>query len=115
MTRFIKKRLAWMDVQCAAGHTLLRPPRFSRAAGIVDAGDRIVLTRATGPRPRGMTYARGTIWYTTDGRDPRAADGSPQGLAYGVALRVTQTLTVRARLFDGTAWGPIAEATYTTR
>jgi len=57
----------------------------------------------------------GTLYVTTDGTDPRAADGSVSATAfvYGGAIPITADQTIRARLRDGTAWSPVASATYT--
>ena len=71
-----------------------------------------MISRFKGTAPTGMTFASGQIYYTTDGSDPRASNGSPQGTLYTAAIRVRQTQTISARLYDGTTWSPLAKAIY---
>jgi hypothetical protein len=75
-----------------------------------------------GPVPSGfelrISAAAGTIYYTIDGSDPRAAGGAiaPSALtgASPISLTLNATTTVKARVFDsGTAaWSAITGAQY---
>ncbi|MCB1097463.1 MAG: chitobiase/beta-hexosaminidase C-terminal domain-containing protein, partial [Verrucomicrobiae bacterium] len=60
----------------------------------------------------------GTIYYTTDGSDPRVyfdTTGQRTGSAteYTGAISVGETTTVKARALDGTDWSALMEATFT--
>jgi hypothetical protein len=112
MTRFVNSRIAWIDAQNVRGRAIFRPPVISLPGGIIRAGRSTLITRFNGTPPAGMQFASGRIYYTTDGRDPRGADGRPQGTRYTGALRILQTQTLKARLFDGVKWSPLATATY---
>jgi len=79
------------------------PPAISPAAGSVAYGTSVTISG--GP---------GTLYFTTDGSDPRASDGSISPAAQTVAgpYNVTGDVTVRARVRNGSQWSPIADASY---
>lgn len=57
-----------------------------------------------------MTNLAGTIWYTTNGSDPREAfvsTISTQALAYSGPLAITRPLRLRARSLSGTNWSAV--------
>jgi hypothetical protein len=60
--------------------------------------------------------AAGTIYYTTNGTDPRAIGGGvTPGALTGtspISLNLTTTTTVRARIYNGTDWSPLVDADY---
>ncbi|MCH2064922.1 MAG: lamin tail domain-containing protein [Roseibacillus sp.] len=63
-----------------------------------------------------LTAPAGTIYYTTDGRDPRARRGtvSPTATAFTAGeLIIDEATVVRARVFDGTTWSALNEAGFT--
>ena len=114
LKNWLRTRVGWIDRQYTA------KPRFSSNApnlppGIVNVGD-------------GFSFqGSGTIFYTTDGSDPRATGGDPSPEALSatagepVEITGTTTITARARAGTGlTAWsgpvtgnflvGPIADA-----
>jgi hypothetical protein len=70
--------------------------------------------------PRGfsltMTAPKGTIYYTTNGSDPRVYGTgavSADALAYtGTPLTLNNTTMVRARALNGGNWSPLNEATF---
>ena len=73
MKTWIGQRLNWIDDQNFSGSVIYRPVNLSAASGSVPAGTQISLSRYTGTAPSGYTYATGgTIYYTTDGSDPRS-------------------------------------------
>ena len=58
----------------------------------------------------------GTIYYTTDGNDPRTSVSSvvsPYAKIYGSPLHVVGSGTVKARAKNGAEWSPLAEVTFT--
>jgi hypothetical protein len=77
-------------------------PQFSQHGGQVPVG--YDLTISGGP---GLT-----VYYTTDGSDPRAVGGGVQGTAYAGPIDITTTITVKARTFNGSTWSALVEATF---
>lgn len=60
--------------------------------------------------------ASGTIYYTTNGADPRvyySGQISPDAMVYVGPLTLTRTITVKARVLSGTTWSALNEATFT--
>jgi len=64
-----------------------------------------------------ITAPSGTIYYTTNGTDPRLIGGAiaPGALtgASGLNTALTANATVNARVFDGSTWSALASASYT--
>jgi len=58
--------------------------------------------------------ASNTIYYTTDGSDPRDTGGAIAGTPYSAALSFDQPVLLRARAFDGTEWSALSEAVFST-
>ncbi|MDB6151102.1 MAG: hypothetical protein JWQ44_2550 [Chthoniobacter sp.] len=59
--------------------------------------------------------ATATVYYTTNGRDPRAADNQPQGSVYSGPIAITQPTLFKARVRSaGGQWSPLAEVFLTT-
>ncbi len=80
------------------------PPTFAQHGGSVPATG-FALTM-TGP-------AGGTIYYTTDGTDPRTPFTSAAvGTAYSAPVAISQTTLVSARVLNGTTWSPLTAATF---
>ena len=82
------------------------PPVFSRAGGITTPGTLLTLTNPNGA---------GTIYYTTNGSDPRLPGGglSPSALIYSTtAITLTDNITVKARILNGSSWSAMHEAAY---
>jgi len=77
-------------------------PEFSLHGGLIESGTAISISNPNGA---------GTIYYTTNGSDPRASGGAVQGTAYaaGVAINASCTLKARVRSTTG-AWSPLQEA-----
>jgi len=82
-------------------------PVFNSRGGAVPAGFALYMTNGN---------TAGTIYYTTDGRDPRQRGGnvSPSAIAYtpGTPVLINSPITVRARVRNGTMWSAITEATF---
>jgi hypothetical protein len=89
----------------------LDPPAFNQHSGLVTMGFELT-----------MTASRGTIYYTTDGSDPRlpvTGEVAPTAVAYEVPLVLTGTMWVKARVLDtdpatssGQVWSALQEATF---
>lgn len=80
-------------------------PGFNQFGGRVPVGFALMMTNLTG-----------TIYYTTDGSDPRTAFTSavsPTAQPYGNPVTLNQTVTIRARSHSGGTWSALTEATFT--
>jgi hypothetical protein len=89
--------------------TTLKPPAFSQLGGAVPANAGLNLENG----PNGDT---GTIYYTTNGSDPRApfgavAPGAVNG-ADSATVTISRVMTVKARVLNGSVWSPLAEYTF---
>lgn len=67
--------------------------------------------------PSGTT-STGTIYYTTNGADPRVyydttGQRTASAIAYTAPITLTSTTTVKARALNGTTWSALMEATFT--
>ena len=92
--------------------TIYRPPTLSSPGGNVNAGLQVTMGAYAGTPPAGYTYAAGTVYYTTDGSDPRGANGLPAGTAYAGAVTVSASQTVKARLYSAGNWSPVSGAAF---
>lgn len=80
-------------------------PAFSQHGGSVPAGYRL-----------GMSAPSGTIYFTTDGSDPRVPGTSivaTSATAYGSPFALPGGVTpIKARVLDGSTWSALNEATF---
>ena len=83
----------------------LNAPVFSSQGGLVPSGYSLALTN---PNPSG------TIYFTTDGSDPRRWGGAiaPGAQIYTTPLILTNVTVLRARVFNGTEWSAVVGATF---
>ena len=81
-------------------------PVFSQHGGNILAGFDLAITNPN---------AAGSIYYTTDGTDPRSVGGSigPTATAYSTPVDLQATTTVNARVLDGTEWSALTTAWFT--
>jgi hypothetical protein len=82
----------------------IAPPAFNRHGGLVRQGFELT-----------MEAPRGTIYYTSDGSDPRVQGSGEVGssaLVYNSPLVLTTTTHVKARVLDGSTWSAQHEATF---
>lgn len=77
-------------------------PAFSHADGYVEEGTQVVISNL---------HTSGSIYYTTDGTDPRAPGGAPIGTLYTSPVSVTQTVKLRARVYTPSAWSALEDIT----
>ena len=82
----------------------LAAPEFGQHGGAVAPGFQLTITAPGG----------GTIYYTTDGSDPRLIGGiiSPGASAYGGPVTLDTSGPILARVKSGSAWSPLTEATF---
>ena len=88
-----------------------------RAAEIYPAIDAPVFSHPGGNYSESLnlqiTGSGGTIYYTTDGTDPRTPiTGAVAGASYASALPLNTTTTVKARVKNSTEWSALTEASY---
>ena len=84
--------------------TLPGPPVFSRLGGAASIGETISLSHPNGT---------GTVYFTTDGSDPRALGGAPAGSTYSGPIEITGTRHIRARVLLNGIWSALRETTFT--
>ncbi|MBN1674756.1 MAG: lamin tail domain-containing protein [Kiritimatiellae bacterium] len=79
------------------------PPGFQQHGGAIGSGFRLTMSAASG-------YS---VYYTTDGSDPRHANGSPAGTRYAGPLTLSTTTHVQARAYkSNNTWSALHAATY---
>ena len=89
-----------------------------RNAGMYPALDAPVFTPHGGIIAESLAVSisapAGTIYYTTNGSDPRLPDGglSPDALVYEAALTLSNSVQLRARAFATNTWSALVEAHY---
>ncbi len=82
-------------------------PTFSQHGGAITVPFSLTITN---PNAGG-----GSIYYTTDGLDPRLPGGSASGTLYTGPISLNATTVVKARVFSpGGEWSPLLEATFST-
>jgi len=61
-----------------------------------------------------MSASLGTIYYTSDGSDPRLRGGAvaPSAIAYTGPLVLSQSIHLKARVLSGSTWSGLTEATF---
>jgi hypothetical protein len=85
----------------------LDAPVFAQHGGPISQGFTLSMTNPSGA---------GSIYYTLDGSDPRMPGGAIRAGAVryaGAPVPLSQTTVVKARVFDGTSWSALNEATFT--
>ncbi|MDB2428947.1 CotH kinase family protein [Akkermansiaceae bacterium] len=88
---WVSDRLAWVETQFTA------KPQFVQFPGVYG-----------GPFNLSLSGGAGTIYYTTDGSDPRASGGGISGAAYSGAIAISESTSVIARSRSGGEWsGPL--------
>ncbi|MEM7387218.1 MAG: lamin tail domain-containing protein, partial [Verrucomicrobiota bacterium] len=88
-------------------------PKFTPHGGPVNSGQTVAISAFNANI---FNPARGDLIYTTNGEDPRQADGSvhPDARPYNAAQppTITRATTIMSRLYDGSTayWSPVTEA-----
>ncbi|HEX6962567.1 MAG TPA: lamin tail domain-containing protein, partial [Lacipirellula sp.] len=96
--------LAVSRLQADGLFTMLAAPQFSHHGGPVAPGHLLSMIAPGG----------GTIYFTTNGEDPRELGGgvNPTAAVYSGAITINSTTTVKARVLSGSTWSALAEATF---
>lgn len=105
-TTWIPQRRRWVidHFQRAGLLASTNAPAFSRFGGAVPAGFRLEMTNLTG-----------TIFFTTNGADPRVpftGAVAPDATAFPGSWVIDRPVLVRARALDGTNWSALTEAAF---
>lgn len=96
---WVLDRAAWLDKQ-------FEPlPRLDPPSGTI-ANDKTVQIRLP------SIFATGTVYFTTDGSDPRGPGGVITGQPFEIGLVITEEATVRARIKNGDVWSGLVSGTY---
>jgi hypothetical protein len=97
MSGWLRQRVDWMD------SVLVLPPTFEPEGGRLAEGAPVV-----------MSAPFGTVYYTLDGSDPRAADNSvaPAAVRYVEPVRLAANTLVRARTRVNDIWSGVKEAVF---
>ncbi|HEY3325312.1 MAG TPA: FN3 associated domain-containing protein [Planctomycetota bacterium] len=87
----------------------LSAPSFSQYGGAISSGFTCTVTNPN---------ATGRVYYTIDGTDPRVVGGGIAATAVAGSATTTNvvmngTITLRARVLDGSNWSALTEATFT--
>ena len=91
--------------ESGSGTQTVATPTLSPAAGTYNSAQNVTISCATDGA---------TIYYTTDGTDPIAVTGGPQGTVYSTPIAISQTTTLKAvAVKNGMNNSAIASATYT--
>jgi fibronectin type 3 domain-containing protein len=80
-------------------------PTYSQNGGTIAPGFKLTMTNPGGA---------GKIYYTLDGSDPEAMNGSPSGTAamYAGAITLQTTTEVKSRVLNGITWSPALDYTF---
>lgn len=105
---FTNRNAAFLSEAKSRGfYPSIEPPALSLRGGEITPGQSVTLTN---PNPAG------TIFYTTDGSDPRPAGGgsaaASSAQAYTAATLISRPLTLRARVLNGSVWSALEEGTF---
>lgn len=79
-------------------------PTLSQHGGEISAGFQLGINNPNGG---------GTIYYTTDGTDPRSLGGAIVGSAYTGSISLSDDTQVRARILDSGTWSPEIDVEFT--
>ncbi|HEY3324108.1 MAG TPA: lamin tail domain-containing protein [Planctomycetota bacterium] len=87
-------------------YATITAPTFDSTGGDITPGFALTITNPN---------ATGRLYYTIDGSDPRAIGGGIGGLDGGttsIAITLSATCTVKARVLDGSTWSALREASF---
>lgn len=104
MTNYFPQRTTILlsQLKAAALYPSVDAPVFSHAGGTYSEALNLQIS-GTG----------GSIYYTTDGSDPRVpVTGAVAGNSYSSALRLATNTTVKARVKSSSEWSALSEASY---
>ncbi len=92
--------IVYSQIVAKGWYPTVAAPEFSRHGGSIDSGFALTMS------------GTGTIYYTTDGSDPRAVGGAVAGTVYSSALTLNRSAQVNARAYSGGVWSALTKATF---
>ncbi|MBK8807533.1 MAG: CotH kinase family protein [Bacteroidales bacterium] len=104
---WLHSRVDWIDTQWGSvpqlysGNSLLRGAEFEVVPGY----------SVSIQKPQN---AQGTIYYTTDGTDPRLVGGgiNPTAKTFSNAISIQNITELKARIYDNNSWSPMRQAVF---
>jgi len=114
MVNWVSNRLEWLDTQSLrAGKIAYRPPVLNHPGGHIQSPIKLGI-RPFAKLDAATTYPEGTIYYTTDGTDPRLSNGTVSSSAkqFERELSIESSGTINARMRAASTWSPLATATF---
>jgi len=78
-------------------------PFFNQQGGTVTSGFEVSISH---------TNSSGTIYFTTDGSDPRNFGGTVHGSSYSTPISLRHTTRVKARVLKNGEWSPLRESLF---
>ena len=102
LRRWVTNRIANVRGQMGL---VIGAPQFSQVGGQIAPGFQLTLTH---------TNASGTIYYTTNGTDPRAIGGAIVGMQYTGPIVLNSSASILARVRAGTNWSALRTAIFNT-
>lgn len=114
---WVNERRRILDEFCAVRSSVLKAQL--RNSGIYPLQDPPAFAQHGGPVPIGFDLVVGvppgtTVYYTTDGSDPRLPGGAiaPGAHGYFAPIELAQLTTVKARALGGIGWSALVAATF---
>ncbi|MDA3881806.1 MAG: lamin tail domain-containing protein [Bacteroidales bacterium] len=104
---WIKNRCNWIDSQWE------RPPDFYNN-NILLEGNTFSINAGFSLSMQNNTNLQGTIYYTTDGSDPRMEGGNvnPAATTYTSPLSLSGVTKIKARIYNNNTWSSIRQGTF---
>lgn len=96
-----------IEIDYEKAQTGVMPPVFSPAAGTFDEAQTVEIKSSA------TVEAERTIYYTTDGSNPKQEGGTRK--AYTEPLNIAETTTVKAVVLEGADYSDVVEAKYVIR
>jgi hypothetical protein len=99
-------------LKTAGMYPSINPPKFE-LGGVEPVGHTLSMTMGAGIKLQNSNGTTGTIWYTTDGSDPRVQGGGVNKTAIDGGDLTTVTINantnLKARVLNGTTWSALHE------
>ncbi len=115
MRDWFKDRMDWLDDQSLPFDSqVFRAPRFSHPTGNLAGAIDLEIIPHKGGLFDGHKYPTETIYYTTDGSDPRITGGDLSDTAqiYSGPIQIESTTTIQARILHKDHWSPKVSGTF---
>ncbi|MGJ8642226.1 MAG: lamin tail domain-containing protein [Luteolibacter sp.] len=95
-----RSAIVYSQIVAKGWYPSVAAPVFSQHGGSIASGSTVTMSGS------------GTVYYTTDGSDPRAVGGAVSGAAYSSAISLNSTTEIQARSLSGGTWSALTSATF---